>query len=350
MKLLPVHTKIALSKTRDEQLILEGLRIARRRVTIQSIREADAIAGQTGWIAKLAEKAKPIELCVDFAHIKKWFNQQHKFRSKAKKEDDGWRKIIIMGLAMRHNGFGQKKTAETLGVPRHHVKALLSYFSLGGVSDAAVERQRLEQMKEGTLRKAQLTGGDTSREAIHAARGYESGIIKEYKSDIRSFPDWGRLWYPDQYGKMTPEEKKKHNHKTWMRNKGCPKAKARRKNWRDRRTGEQRMKHNLQSYLSDWASKRARGSCSRLFQYIGITPEKFKHHIERQFVGHMNWDNYGKVWHIDHIVPSSYFNHDDREEVSRCWNWQNLRPLYAKKNIRRGNRVGAVQSFLPLGG
>lgn len=348
METLPTHTEIALRKTSDPELIFQGLKIARRRITIQSIKEADAIIGQTGWVSKLAEKSEPIPLCVDFKHIKKWFNKRYKSKSIAKIKEEGWREIIVMGLAMKHNGFGQKKTAEILGVPRHYVKSLLSYFSMAGVSVDAVERQRKDQFNRETLLKVKMIGGETSKEAIKAVKAYESTVMNQYKKDLRSFPDWRSLWWPDQYGKMTPEQKKKHNRKTWLARKGCPKALKRRKQWRERRTGEQRMRHNMQSQLAGWASKRARGSCSRLFEYIGIAPEEFKRYIENQFVGYMNWDNYGKIWHIDHIVPSSYFNHDDKEEVKRCWNWQNLRPLYAKKNIRRGNRVGIIQAYLPI--
>lgn len=41
----------------------------------------------------------------------------------------------------------------------------------------------------------------------------------------------------------------------------------------------------------------------------------------------MSWDNRGKYWHIDHIKPCSSFNLEKQEEIFRCFNWTNLRPL-----------------------
>jgi hypothetical protein len=48
----------------------------------------------------------------------------------------------------------------------------------------------------------------------------------------------------------------------------------------------------------------------------------------------MNWKNYG-LWHIDHIKSCYTFNLSQREEQARCFNWKNLRPLWAKENLTR---------------
>ena len=54
----------------------------------------------------------------------------------------------------------------------------------------------------------------------------------------------------------------------------------------------------------------------------------------------MNWENYGSYWHIDHIKPKSLFIFEslEDEEFKQCWSLNNLRPLEAKENIRKGNR------------
>lgn len=59
-------------------------------------------------------------------------------------------------------------------------------------------------------------------------------------------------------------------------------------------------------------------------------------HLERQFIDGMSWDNMGD-WHIDHIVPLKCFNISgvDDPELKAAWALTNLRPLWAKDNMRK---------------
>ena len=54
----------------------------------------------------------------------------------------------------------------------------------------------------------------------------------------------------------------------------------------------------------------------------------------------MSWENYGK-WHIDHIIPRVYFNIQELgdEEFQKCWSLENLRPLWAKDNIMKKDKI-----------
>ena len=38
-------------------------------------------------------------------------------------------------------------------------------------------------------------------------------------------------------------------------------------------------------------------------EFIGCTWNQAHQHIEKQFKSGMTWDNHGKVWHVDHIIP-----------------------------------------------
>lgn len=65
---------------------------------------------------------------------------------------------------------------------------------------------------------------------------------------------------------------------------------------------------------------------------LGITYTELKIYLESLFSEGMSWDNYGE-WHIDHYVPLAYFDLTCPDELYLAWNWQNLRPMWAKDNI-----------------
>jgi hypothetical protein len=70
---------------------------------------------------------------------------------------------------------------------------------------------------------------------------------------------------------------------------------------------------------------------------VGYTREILVAHLERQFISGMSWGNFGKKWHIDHILPVSSFTfasaHDP--EVRACWSLGNLRPLRKLDNLSK---------------
>jgi hypothetical protein len=73
---------------------------------------------------------------------------------------------------------------------------------------------------------------------------------------------------------------------------------------------------------------------------VGYTIDELKTHLEQQFVLGMTWENYGQ-WHIDHIIPISVFNFNTYNDIDfkKCWALKNLRPLWAKENIIKSNKL-----------
>ena len=86
---------------------------------------------------------------------------------------------------------------------------------------------------------------------------------------------------------------------------------------------------------------------------IGIDIDKFISYIESMFLPGMTWGNRGKVWHIDHIIPCTYFDLTNKDQQLKCCNYTNLQPLYATTfiaiqngesvdyigNIEKGNKL-----------
>ena len=52
----------------------------------------------------------------------------------------------------------------------------------------------------------------------------------------------------------------------------------------------------------------------------------------------MTIENYGKNWYLDHCLPKASFNVLDDIDMKKCFNWINLRPLYVKDIIIKGDK------------
>ena len=53
----------------------------------------------------------------------------------------------------------------------------------------------------------------------------------------------------------------------------------------------------------------------------------------------MSWSNYGTYWHIDHVIPLSFFDLDNINEQTMACNWSNLRPLEARENLSKNDAI-----------
>lgn len=89
-----------------------------------------------------------------------------------------------------------------------------------------------------------------------------------------------------------------------------------------------------------WALKRNQKS-ARTKELLGMELEEFKIYIQGQFRPGMTWENYGPVWHIDHVRPCASFDFSDPEQQKICFRWDNLQPLFAEENLRKGSKYVA---------
>lgn len=96
------------------------------------------------------------------------------------------------------------------------------------------------------------------------------------------------------------------------------------------------MQRRIQIQLSNCMRSGGYTKKSRTQEILGCDWDFFKAHIERQFLKGMSWDNRSE-WHIDHIVPMA--SAKTEEDVIRLNHFTNLRPLWAKDNIAKGDRI-----------
>lgn len=82
---------------------------------------------------------------------------------------------------------------------------------------------------------------------------------------------------------------------------------------------------------------------NQTFKILGFDKHTLREHLESQFTEGMSWDNMGE-WHIDHIRPIASFNYDSTEhpDFKKCWALNNLQPLWAADNIRKGDKWNGV--------
>jgi len=75
---------------------------------------------------------------------------------------------------------------------------------------------------------------------------------------------------------------------------------------------------------------------------VGYTIKDLKEHLEKLFIVGMNWGNYGENgWHLDHILPVSFFKFNSMEDVEfkYCWSLHNLQPLWEKDNLKKLDKM-----------
>ena len=49
--------------------------------------------------------------------------------------------------------------------------------------------------------------------------------------------------------------------------------------------------------------------------------------------------SYGKTWSVDHKIPKSAYDHDDPQEVKKCWSPENMRALSAVENKEKSTFI-----------
>ena len=74
---------------------------------------------------------------------------------------------------------------------------------------------------------------------------------------------------------------------------------------------------------------------------LGYNVNDLMNHLEGLFQDGFTFNNYGKVWEIDHIVPVAVHNFDSPfdTDFQRCWALKNLQPLRITENRQKSSKL-----------
>lgn len=100
------------------------------------------------------------------------------------------------------------------------------------------------------------------------------------------------------------------------------------------------MRNRLYQALRKGKGKKSQ----KTLEYLGCELDFYKQYIEHLFLPEMNWENYGLVWEIDHIIPCAKFDLTQEEEQKKAFHYTNTQPLFKTTEIAKSfgytNQIG----------
>jgi len=161
--------------------------------------------------------------------------------------------------------------------------------------------------------------------------------VKAYNKRYREDPDGAEVlasakkrWRESDHGIEVTQEyrgsqlNKDAQSKYWKSSKG--------KEAVDRRLAKHRHSIDIQIGFSQLVSG-ARKKSSVVFRCTEFkTASAVIFHVKSTLLDGMKWQDYGTTWEIDHKIPRSAYNHDDAEDVLRCWSRANVRACWKTAN------------------
>lgn len=160
--------------------------------------------------------------------------------------------------------------------------------------------------------------------------------IQYQKDNQDKIKSYRKQYYPSYY--LKNKETIIKNGKEWAKNN----RDSVRKNQRDYMRRElkkyplfYRIKGNINSALKAYSIVKAKS-----IKRYGIFIDKIVKHLtkEAKALGY-TYKDIKDYFHIDHIIPISYYNLNNEKDIAKCWNCLNLRWLPVKENISRGNKL-----------
>ena len=95
---------------------------------------------------------------------------------------------------------------------------------------------------------------------------------------------------------------------------------------------------NLRRYVLE------RSPCPSYAPYFGLDIVNIRKWFEYQFENDLTWENFGDKWQFDHVIPVTYFDHDNEQDLRLCWNFTNIRVEPIQPDKKRGRKIDVLGS------
>jgi len=184
-----------------------------------------------------------------------------------------------------------------------------------------------------TLRDNGVVLGPSGRRNI----GGKKVADKKWRDNNKEYlADKSKTWYEQN------KEHRKEYHKKWRTDNIDKWRQTKRDYERNRKASDPLYKliSNFRTAIYQVLKESNVEKNRHYFDILQYTPEELIIHLESQFKDTMSWDNYGE-WHVDHKLPITSFNIEEMgdKEFMKCWELENLQPMWGEENIRKSNKI-----------
>ena len=91
---------------------------------------------------------------------------------------------------------------------------------------------------------------------------------------------------------------------------------------------------------------KGQGGGGTIERFVGADNFTVRNHISSLFIDGMNWNNYGELWVIDHIVPLRLFDMTSNEDCKIGFHYKNTFPLLTEDNLYKEGNLGFSKLLL----
>lgn len=160
-------------------------------------------------------------------------------------------------------------------------------------------------------------------------------ICERQRANYSSNRDY-KLEYQKEYAELNRDKISNYKKEYTEKNKDkISKYKTEYQNRRRKNDPIFKLKYVISRAIRNSLRVKGLSKSKKSMDILGCSIIFFKNYIEDKFTSEMNWDNYGIIWDIDHIIPlSTAFTEED---VVKLNHYTNLQPLnsYINRNIKK---------------